>query len=459
MIYVEWERDSDKKFWLPRRDVLLPVVNALQEALFEDKYDILGVSLPPGSGKSTLKCFTLAMLLGKYPDKHNIDTGYSDKMAHSTFDGVMEILSDKYEYLWSDVFPEAGSIITNAKELTIDIGKKHRFSTLTCRSIDGSLTGSTRADMAVFCDDLVSGFEEALSKDRLDRKYGSYTSNLLTRTKIGTKVIHIGTRWSVHDVIGRVERQHLGDPRVKFFVIPALDENGHSNFNYKYNVGFDDKYFYEIKESMDEVSFKALYQNEPIEREGLLYFPQDLQRYYELPNTEPDAIVAVCDVADGGGDDLVMPIFYQYGNEHYLVDVVCSNALPDVTNPMCAELLIKHNVQRCQFESNAMGLRAADRVQELVENKCKCRITKKRTTGNKETKIIVQSEWVKANVLFKDEKVIERGSMYYWFMNKLCSYTQTGRNKHDDVPDAMAQYALFATTITGGKATVMQRFW
>lgn len=54
MIYVEWNREAEKKFWLPRRKILLPVVDSIQ-SLIDDELDLLTISLPPGSGKSTIK--------------------------------------------------------------------------------------------------------------------------------------------------------------------------------------------------------------------------------------------------------------------------------------------------------------------------------------------------------------------------------------------------------------------
>ena len=54
LLYVEWERDPDKKFYVPRRTVLSPTVVAMQD-LIDDKLDLLTISMPPGTGKSTIK--------------------------------------------------------------------------------------------------------------------------------------------------------------------------------------------------------------------------------------------------------------------------------------------------------------------------------------------------------------------------------------------------------------------
>lgn len=43
------------------------------------------------------------------------------------------------------------------------------------------------------------GIEEAMSKDRLDKLWSSYTNDLKFLVKEGAKEIHIATRWSVHD--------------------------------------------------------------------------------------------------------------------------------------------------------------------------------------------------------------------------------------------------------------------
>ena len=221
--YVEFDREPSKRFYLPRRRIIKPIVNSLQQ-IEDDELDLLAISLPPGTGKTTLGIFFLSWQMGKYPDMPNLASAHSDKLTRSFYDGVLNIITDP-EYLWKDVFPGVQIAGTNSKDETIDLGKPKRFKTLTCRSIDGSLTGATRCERILYADDLVSGIEEALSKDRLDNLWGKYTNDLKSRKKLGCKEIHIATRWSVHDPIGRLERQYEGNSRAKFLALPALDEN------------------------------------------------------------------------------------------------------------------------------------------------------------------------------------------------------------------------------------------
>ena len=109
------------------------------------------------------------------------------------------------------------------------------------------------------------------------------------------KMLIIGTRWSIHDPIGRLEQRYFDDPKSKFVKLPALDLNGNSNFNYDHGVGFSTEYFLNLKENMDDVSWRAIYMQEPIELEGLLYAEDELQYFFELPKERSDAVVAVCD--------------------------------------------------------------------------------------------------------------------------------------------------------------------
>jgi hypothetical protein len=234
--YVEFNREPEKRFYLPRRKQILPIVQSLQD-LEDDKLDLLSISMPPGTGKSTTGIFFLTWIMGKYPDQPNIASAHSDKLTRSFYDGVLSIITDP-EYLWADVFPCMVIAQTNSKDETIDLNKRKRFKTLTCRSIDGSLTGATRCEKYLYADDLVSGIEEALSIDRLDNLWNKYTNDLKSRKKLGCKEIHIATRWSVHDVIGRLEKQYENDPRARFLAFPAVNENDESNFDYKYGVGF-----------------------------------------------------------------------------------------------------------------------------------------------------------------------------------------------------------------------------
>lgn len=458
LLYVEKDRDPEDRYYQPRRNKIYWLVQKMQR-LIDDELDILSISMPPGTGKTTLGEFFVSFVMGHYPNTPNLMSSHSGFMTRMFYDAVLNIITSN-EYCWSDVFPDVIFEGNNAKEETINLGRWQPFKTLTCRPIRGSLTGVTRCEGFLYVDDLVSGIEEALSIDRLDKLYGEYTTDLKSRKKKKAKEIHIATRWSVHDVIGRLERMYEGNPRAEFIAVPDIDpKTGKSNFDYDYDVGFDEKYFHDMEMSMDDVSYRCLYKSDPIEREGILYHPTELQRYLGgLPDREPDSILAICDTKDTGTDYNFLGVFYQYGDRYYLEDLVFKNIDPGTLDELNSDMLVKHHVQQAQFESNKEGSRTANEVERLVREKGgRCHITKKYTTQNKETKIIVNSSWVKEHVIFKDITEYDPKSDYGVMMSFLCSYTQLGKNKHDDAPDALAMFAQFVDALLGGEGQVMKR--
>lgn len=458
LLYVEKNRDPEDRYYQPRRNKIYWLVQKMQR-LIDDELDILSISMPPGTGKTTLGEFFISFVMGHYPNTPNLMSSHSGFMTRMFYDAVLNIITSN-EYCWSDVFPDIVFEGNNAKEETINLGRWQPFKTLTCRPIRGSLTGVTRCEGFLYVDDLVSGIEEALSIDRLDKLYGEYTTDLKSRKKKKAKEIHIATRWSVHDVIGRLERMYEGNPRAEFIAVPDIDpQTGKSNFDYDYDVGFDEKYFHDMQMSMDDVSYRCLYKSDPIEREGILYHPTELQRYIGgLPDREPDSILAICDTKDTGTDYNFLGVFYQYGDRYYLEDLVFKNIDPGTLDELNSDMLVKHHVQQAQFESNKEGSRTANEVERLVKAKGgRCHITKKYTTQNKETKIIVNSSWVKEHVIFKDITEYEPKSDYGVMMSFLCSYTQLGKNKHDDAPDTLAMFAQFVDALLGGEGQVVKR--
>ncbi len=455
MQYIEYDREPRARFYLPRRKQIFPIVQSLQD-LEDDVLDLLSISTPPGIGKTTLGIFFLTWIMGKYPLQPNLASAHSGILTRSFYDGALSTITDP-EYLWADVFPGVKVVATNSKEETIDLDKRKRFKTLTCRSIDGSLTGATRCERYLYADDLVSGIEEALSKPRLDSLWDKYTNDLKSRKKLDCKEIHIATRWSVHDVIGRLEQQYADDPRARFLSFPALNEDDESNFDYLYGVGFDTKYFWDMKDSLDDVSWRCLFQNEPIEREGLL-FPEDELLYYNgvLPEGEPDRKVSVCDVAWGGGDSLSMPVCYVYGDEGYVVDVVFNKGTKEITRPLVVGKLKKHLPHQNRFEANNGGDEYADKVDELLrEGGIRLNITHRKapSTASKLSRILQASPDIKT-LYFLDKK--HRSREYSEFMKELTSFMQTGKNKNDDAPDSLAMLTVLLEH-GGGSVEIIKR--
>lgn len=461
LLYLEKNRVPKERFYEPRREVFIKhnIIQSLQD-LMDDKLDIFALSVPPGCGKSTLEDFFLSLVGGWFPNDFNLSSAHSSILTRSLYDGVLEIINDPVEYTWHELFPNIKIQGTNAKETTVNLERNGRFKTWTFRSIDGSLTGATRCNRFLTADDLVSGIEEALNKARLETLWTKVVNDLRSRRLEGCKEFYIATRWSVHDPIGKLQQLYEGNPRARFIAVPALNEDGESNFMFSVN-GFSKKYFLDAKESMDDLSFKCLYQQQPIEREGLLFPTDELRRFFfnkdqvpekqtqftVIPERTPDAIWAVCDTKDTGTDYESLPVAYQFGEDFYIPDVVFDDTADyDTLDRKTANILIRHNPHKIKFESNSAGGRVAHNVQKLITGKCRAEIQAERTQANKETKILVNSDWIKKHFLFLDPSLYTAKSDYGLFMANVTTYTTKVKPPHDDGPDSLAMMAEYVAS-------------
>ena len=476
LLYLEKNRIPKERFYEPRRNVFLQhnIIGSLQD-LMDDKLDIFALSVPPGCGKSTLEDFFLSLVGGWFPNDFNLSSAHSSILTRSLYDGVLEIINDPVEYTWHEIFPNVEIQGTNAKETTVNLERNGRFKTWTFRSIDGSLTGATRCNRFLTADDLVSGIEEALNKNRLDTLWTKVVNDLRSRRLEGCKEFYIATRWSVHDPIGKLQQLYAGNPRARFIAVPALDENGKSNFLFTVN-GFSEKYFNDAKESMDEISYNCLYQQQPVEREGLLLPPDKLKRFFFskedvpdgcadeyiiIPDKNADAIWAICDTKDKGTDFESLPIAYQYGDKFFFPDVVFDDTTDyDILDRKTADILIRHNPHKIRFESNNVGNRVAHNIQKMITGKCRAEIETKPTSANKETKILVNSDYIAKHFYFLHPSQYKAKSDYGLFMANVTTYTTRAKVPHDDGIDSLAMMAEYVQNPLGGKATAMQNpFW
>ena len=133
MRFMEFERDPRKKFYAPRRKIIKSLwVDPIQD-LLDGKLDLLSLSCPPGTGKSTIGNFALAFQMGRDPDKPNLASAHSGTLTESFYKSVLGLITDP-EYTYKEIFPYKIAD-KNGMQQTIDLVKPHRFSTLTCRAI------------------------------------------------------------------------------------------------------------------------------------------------------------------------------------------------------------------------------------------------------------------------------------------------------------------------------------
>lgn len=451
--YLEKKREPKERFYMPRRKQFLKIglTQALQ-GMIDDRYDILCVSLVPGAGKTTVEKMFHALVAGWFPRDFSLFYSHSGDITRMYYDGVYDIVTNTEEYTWNEIFPDLSVTSTNAKMEQFNVGKYKSFPSVQCTSVGSKNAGKVRASKFLLVDDMIGGIEEAMNPITLDKLWDKYAVDARQRKIQDTdgkncKEIHIATRWSVHDVIGRIQNMYEGNPRVKVIAVPDVDsKTGESNFDYEFS-GFTKEFFEDQQLLMDDISYRCLYKQEPIEREGLL-FPEDkIRRYLNLPHGEPEIVTGQCDTKGKGTDYFVLPVLQKYGEDYYCVDCVCDNTADyEMQYENAANVLTNNKVQECEFERNAGGDRVAMEVNKRVEKKgWICNITDTPTETNKEARIFQCSNWILQHVIFKDQSLYKQNEPYGVMMSLLKRYSVSGKKQLDDVPDVFSNFALRVT--------------
>ena len=473
-IALEWNRPIDKQFFLPRKRILEKhgLVQAMQD-MADDKLDFLFISMPPRTAKSTFGLFFLSMMAGLYPERSILGNGHSTSLTQAFYNEILNIMtSDEYRY--GAIFPNNKIVNQSAEYSYLDLNHKKRFHTIMFRSIDGGTTGLAEASNILYCDDLIKDLEQANNPDRLDKIFYTYTSTIQDRKvqrlcKDGEyrpcPEIHIATRWSLRDVIGRLIDIYgeIDSDRIRIINVPCYDENGESNFEYDYGKGFNKDYYHQLQLSEDPVTFAAKYLGEPIERDGIV-FPEDSLSYYdELPAEEPDRIVAYADVSHGGEDFFSLPIGYVYGIDVYIEDVLFLNNFggDDYIRPRICDIIMKHKVTRFGIEKNNGGDFFATLISKDLKLRfytCSILTYNAPTNKSKCDRILACQNEIKgiaseANTYrlhFKNKQSLKNNPQYLAALQQLHGWNQNPakqKRQHDDFPDSLS--GLITNTLNG----------
>lgn len=354
MLYMEKNRPVEERFYQPRINPLRQVAQLIQD-LYDDVLDEGMVFCPGRIGKTQIVKMGNLWFGSNRPERSNLYSAYSDKITGGYYDGIIEMLTDPtytYAEIYSNIVEK--KLVTDGKDLTVDLIRKKTYPTFTMRSIYGTLNGACDCDGLGIYDDLFSGIDEALSEDRQNTVWGKFDNNFMPRIKPGkAKLLGIGTRWAKKDVQGRRLDLLQNDPEYKGIrhrevIIPALNENGESNFDYPYHLGYTTldykRRMASFENNDDMASWFAQYQQEPIERKGQM-FNVDIMNFFnpaELEGIRPDRIFAANDPAYGGGDFVSMPICYEIDGEHYITDVVYNDGDKEITIPEVTSRMERH---------------------------------------------------------------------------------------------------------------------
>lgn len=468
-IALEWNRPIERQFFLPRKKILEKhgLIQAMQD-MADDKLDFLFVSAPPRTAKSTTGLFFLSFMAGLYPERSILANGHSTALTQSFYNELLNIMSGD-EYRYNEIFPTVKIVNKSAEYSWIDLNTDKRFHTISCKSIDGGTTGIVEASNILYCDDLIKDMETAENPARLDKIFYTYTSTIQDR-KIQRKCkdgvyrpcpeIHIATRWSINDPIGRLIRIYDGEdnPRVRIINISCYDENGDSNFKYDYGKGFSKEYYEQLQKTEDPITFRAKYLGEPMERTGHPFTKDNLSFYTELPEEEPDRIICCADPSFGGKDYFSAPIGYQYGNEIYIEDVYYRNNVDiDISRRELLDKLMKHKVTRIGIEKNNGGLEYSELLSIDARKKgYRINITTHNAppTKSKRDRILSCQSEIKGiainestyRIYFKSDRLREDNTQYNLFMRHIYEWSEADggvqKTQKDDCIDSVASMLI-----------------
>lgn len=380
-------------------------------------------------------------------------------MAEKVYNDILLMLSDEKREI-TKIFSGAVVIDKSAEQKYIRIknDSSNPYHTFYFRGIDGNMAGVLEASWLLYCDDLIKNIEEAMNPDRLETARTKYGTDIRQRkSNKEVRELHIATRWSTGDVISTLEKDHKNDNKWKFIKKPALTEEGKSNFMYKHPYEMDEEYFLEQRNSpmMDEISFNCLYQQEPVEREGLWVTEESLHYFNGvLPEGECDLVCSACDVAWGGGDYLSMPIAKVYGTSVYIVDVVYDDGTKEITKPKVLGAIKGKNIEKIIFEANNGGDEYCDSIKEKLREegwkKIDIRSQKAPTTKSKGARIQAVTDEIKGvspeyQLYFLEPEF--RNDMYKKFMRDLFKYNTSAKFQGKQKDDCADSIAMLVTNV------------
>ncbi len=388
------------------------------------------LNAPPRHGKSRTVSLFVQWLLGKDLTLKIITASYNEILS-SLFsktirNSIMMEKADEDVIVYPDIFP-----LTKVKK---GDAAMHMWSILggynsfLSTSPSGTATGFGASLLII--DDLIKNAIEANDEGFLENSYRWFTDTLLSRLEEGGKILVVMTRWAKNDFAGRFLREYrdiLGRAP-KSLVLPAMNEKGEMLCDEILSKkGLEMK-----RRSMDEGIFLANYLQTPMYGKDFLY--ERFRTYEELPS-KFEFVFAYGDTADAGGDYLCMPIVGVYEGLGYVLEVVYSDRPMEHTEPLCADMLVLHNVNHAVFESNGGGRAFARNVERLLWDRHNSRNTAVswfHQTNNKQARIITGATSVMNLLLFPHDWK-ERFPLY---SRDLSRHKRRGLNKHDDAADA-----------------------
>ena len=436
------------------------------------------MNMPPQHGKSrTLTNFS-SWVFGKNNAERILLASYNDDAATDFSKYTRDIIKQEKsvvvqnEIIYSDIFPNTKLKFGSAtyKQWALD-GQHFNYKG---GGVGGSFT--SKGGTILIIDDPIKNAEEAFSQLALERAWNFITGTFMSRVSAEEgepiEILNM-TRWAEKDPCGHhmdgKKLYYLGDTPFEIdgqtFYFPHLWSFGKWLLLKMEVIDKDEKMLCpsifgkerwdDLQELMPEAILNANYKQQPIDVVGKLFHREELL-YFKMSELETliehemiDGVISYGDVADEGDDNLSNPIGYMVGDKCYIADVVFNKLPVEKTSIAIAKKLLQHNVRMSYYESNNGGKTFAllvkekfDKLKTVMSNITETTFKWRPNWQNKETRIYMESEFIKKHIVFLDPSEYKKNSEYGLFMQEIWDFNCEGKNVHDDAPDSVHGLAV-----------------
>ncbi len=415
-------------------------------------YNLLNINIPPRFSKTELVGINfIAWSLAKNPRANFLYVTGSDELRSETSIRVRDIITHPLYIKMFDI------------EIKKDQSGKNLWRTkqgggLKTATIFGQITGFGAGRMieqaeyineirlfegAIILDD-INKIMDAIANSALNVKANDVILNTILSRKNSedTPLVNIQQRAGMNDATRTLLDFYRDSKKVCDLVIPIINDNvplwSFKNSNESIERLKNDPKTKPI--------FDTQYMQNPVFTEGVLFPLEKLMRFdlskLNLDNVE--ARIGIIDTADEGTDLFSFPIIYKIAEKYYIVDVMHTDESFEITKPLSISKGLKHQLDYIKVETNSQG---KDYYRYLKNELPESTIRGVWSVQNKETRILMQSEWIIQNFYFRND--YEHDSQYALFIEHLTSYLKLVKNQKDDSADVMAAASQFIKKLFG----------
>lgn len=419
----------DPNFIIPKH---IKLIAKKLEEVEKGKCTRLIICIPPRFGKSYLASqMFVAWCMGRNPRREIILTSYNDEKAAQYTRWVRDTCKDeRFKALFTNF--EMNETKQAAGEWYTKQGGK-----VLAAGIKGGVTGYGAHLMII--DDPVKDFESAVSSIVQDKIWNRYRADIRTRLYPGAAIVVIMTRWTSNDLVGRLlefEGKKEDGGKWELLSLPILDERGRSLWPDAYSL----KEIQDIRESVGEQIFQALYQQTPVDLIDKI-FSDPLFR--EIPDNLP--CIGYLDPAFGGNDynaltcggiatiDTV-PVAFITGGYVWRGQI-------DITYDIVERIYKQHKLRKIYIESNQ-----AQRIMKYELERRGCVVGLVDSVQNKHFRIINYAKQNWHRIYFSKDVTPA-------YMKMLLNYTELSKDK-----DAADSLAGLIEVLGLGKAKIGERY-